>query len=392
MLGDLIGDLISSPKPVEIKVFSTDVDFLKETARAIEAQIDEVPHVVDSFNGLVVAGPALTYRVRAADAQRFGLNATDIAAAVEAAKLGAVSSYVLQGDRTISLRVMMDPRSVDRIETLSNVPLKTPGGQTVRLSQVADVVVEPGQLELERDDMRQCVAVTSELEGGDLGGTIADIKAKLAAGPAFPAGAIEFGGLYAQQQESFRNLVVVMVMAVLLIFTVLVLEFRSFLEPIAIVAGAVFALLGTVVALYVTGTSVNIISLLGSIIGVGIVAKNGILMLDYVDHLRNAGATMVEALVQSGRRRLRPVLMTSMAAALGMLPLAHGIGSGADMLKPLAIAVIGALCISVLLSLVATPTAYYVMYRMVERRGMRTDFGELPSGLSLRVEDSRAED
>jgi multidrug efflux pump subunit AcrB len=158
-------------------------------------------------------------------------------------------------------------------------------------------------------------------------------------------------------------------MSVLLIFTVLVLEFRSFAEPIAIIAGALLALLGTVAALYVTGISENIISRLGAIIGVGIVAKNGILMLDYVDHLRQGGLSLEEALVQSGRRRLRPVLMTSMAAALGMLPLAYGIGSGADMLRPLAVAVIGALCISVALSLVATPTVYYLLHRLTHRRG-----------------------
>jgi len=117
-------------------------------------------------------------------------------------------------------------------------------------------------------------------------------------------------------------------------------------------------------ALWITGTSLNVVSLLGAIIGIGIVAKNGILMLDFVKHLRAEGLSLEEALVRSGRRRLRPVLMTSMAAALGMLPLAYGIGSGADMLKPLAIAVIGALCISVLLSLIATPTAYFLMMRL----------------------------
>src|SRR5258706_11745334 len=173
-----------------------------------------------------------------------------------------------------------------------------------------------------------------------------EIKAKLAHDTRFPPGTIEFGGLYQQQQESFRNLLVVMIMAVLLIFTVLVLEFRSFLEPIAIIAGALLALLGTIAALYFTGISENIISRLGAIIGVGIVAKNGILMLDHVDHLRQTGLPLEEALVQSGRRRLRPVLMTSMAAALGMLPLAYGIGSGADMLRPLAGPLIGPLCLS----------------------------------------------
>ncbi|HEX8915973.1 MAG TPA: efflux RND transporter permease subunit [Humisphaera sp.] len=368
MLGDLIGDLVSSPKPVEIKVFSTDVEFLKQAAPAIKAQIDEVHHVADTETGLVVTGPALTFRVRPADAQRFGLNASDVAAAVTAAKLGQVSSTVLQGDRVTGIRVRMDAAATGKVEALRNLPVRTPAGPVVRLAQVADVVEEPGQLELSREDLRQYVAVTGELEGGDLGSVMREIKAKLANDARFPPGSIEFGGLYQQQQESFRNLMVVMAMAVLLIFTVLVLEFRSFLEPVAIVAGAVLALIGAVVALFVTGTSENIISLLGAIIGVGIVAKNGILMLDHVDHLRAAGLTTEEALVQSGRRRLRPVLMTSMAAALGMLPLAMGVGSGSDMLRPLAIAVIGALCISVLLSLVATPAVYYLLYRLTPNR------------------------
>ena len=368
MMGDLIGDLVSSPKPIEIKIFSTDREFLKQTAPAIKAQIDEIPNVTDTEDGLIVAGPSLTFAVRPADAQRFGLITSDIAAAVDTAKLGQISSYILQADRVTNIRVMMDPARISKIETLRDLPIKTASGQIVRLSQVADVKEEPGQLELERDDLRQYVAVTGELKGGDLGSVIKEIQAKLAHDSRLAGGDIEFGGLYQQQQESFHNLMVVMIMAVLLIFTVLVLEFRSFLEPIAIVAGALLALLGTVAALYLTGTSENIISRLGAIIGVGIVAKNGILMLDYVDHLRNNGLGMEEALVQSGRRRLRPVLMTSMAAALGMLPLAHGIGSGADMLRPLAIAVIGALCISVALSLVATPSVYYLLYRLAPGR------------------------
>jgi len=146
-----------------------------------------------------------------------------------------------------------------------------------------------------------------------------------------------------------------------LVFTVLLVEFRSFIESISIIFGAVLAMFGTVLALWLTGTSLNVVSFLGAIIGVGIVAKNGILMLDYVDQLLAEGLPVEEALVRSGRRRLRPVLMTSMAAALGMLPLAYGVGSGADMLEPLAIAVIGALCISVLLSLVATPAVFFLM-------------------------------
>jgi multidrug efflux pump subunit AcrB len=256
---------------------------------------------------------------------------------------------------------------VDRLATLQDLPIRAPGGIVVPLSQVADVHEKPGQLELRREDLRQDVAVSARLEGRDLGSAMDEIKAKLEKDTSLPPGTIEYGGLYQQQLESFRNLMTVLVMAVLLVFTVLLLEFRTFTEPLAIVAGAVLALLGTVLALWITATSLNIVSFLGAIIGVGIVAKNGILMLDFVDQLRSQGHGLEEALVLSGRRRLRPVLMTSLAAALGMLPLAYGIGSGADTLKPLAIAVIGALCFSVLLSLVATPTIYFLLTRFTSR-------------------------
>jgi len=174
---------------------------------------------------------------------------------------------------------------------------------------------------------------------------------------------LELGGLYQQQQESFQNLLIVLLASIFLVFTVLLIEFRSFHEPVAILLGSVLALSGTVLAWFMTGTSVNIVSLLGAIIGIGVVAKNGILMLDAVHQLKLPSRDLEEALIESGRRRLRPVLMTSMAAALGLLPLAYGIGAGSDMLKPLAIAVIGALILSVLLSLVATPTVYFVTQR-----------------------------
>jgi multidrug efflux pump subunit AcrB len=239
--------------------------------------------------------------------------------------------------------------------------LRAPDGSLVKLSQVADLEETPGQLELHREDLRQNVAVTARLEGRDLGSAMAEIKEKLGKDQSIPPGTIEFGGLFRQQQDSFDNLILVLAMAIFLVFTVLTIEFRSFYEPIAIVFGAVLALFGTVLALWITGTSLNVVSFLGAIIGVGIVAKNGILMLDYVERLLAEGSGLEDALVRSGRRRLRPVLMTSMAAAFGMLPLAYGIGSGADMLKPLAIAVIGALCISVLLSLLATPTVYSLL-------------------------------
>ncbi|MBE3129964.1 MAG: efflux RND transporter permease subunit [Acidobacteria bacterium] len=361
ILADLIGDLMYAPEPIELKIFSTDAAFLKEKAPQIAARLEKIPGVVDVFDGLIYTGPTISFRVRYVDAGRFGLTADDIAAAVNTAMLGETASTVLEGDRVVAIRVKADPSGTNRLEKLGNLPLRAADGTLVKLSQVVDVVEEPGQLELRRDDFRQDVAVTARLEGRDLGSAMTEIRDTLGKDKTLPPGSVEYGGIYQQQRESFRNLMIVLLMAIFLVFTVLLLEFGSFTEPLAIVFGAVLAMFGTVLALWVTGTSLNVVSLLGAIIGVGIVAKNGILMLDFVKELRSQGLDLAEALVRSGRRRLQPVLMTSMAAALGMLPLAYGIGSGADMLKPLAIAVIGALCISVLLSLIATPTIYYLM-------------------------------
>ncbi len=364
ILTDIIGDLQQTPNPIEIKLFSPDLQWLKQTAPRVAEQIRAVPGVVDTFDGLTKTGPTINLRVRPAEAERFGLTASDIAEAVNTALLGQVASHVLEGDRVVNIRVQVDPASVNRTAALRELPLRTAAGAVVRLDQVADMVEEPSEIELSRDDLRQDVIVSARLEGRNLGGAMKEIQARLSRDQWLPPGTVGFGGLYQQQQESFRNLVLVLVAAILLVFTVLVIEFRSFYEPVAIVFGAVLALFGTVAALWITGITLNIVSFLGAIIGVGIVAKNGILVLDYFRQLQAAGVELVEALVRAGHRRLRPVLMTSLAAALGMLPLAWGIGAGADMLRPLAVAVIGALVFSVLLSLVATPVVYLVLLRL----------------------------
>ncbi|EGW22608.1 efflux RND transporter permease subunit [Methylobacter tundripaludum] len=364
ILNDLIGDLTWSPRPIEIKLFSTDVEWLKQKAPQVEAELKKIDGVVDTFDGLETTGPSLSLHVRDSDAQRFGLTVNDVALAVGTAMLGQKASHVLEGDRVVNIRVRMNTGTTGQIASLRELPLRSLDGRTVKLSQVADVVTEPGQLELHREDLRQLVAVSARLENRDLGSAITEIKAKLGRDQTLPPGVLEFGGLYQQQQESFHNLLLVLLASIFLVFTVLLVEFGSFYEAIAIVFGSVLALCGTVLAWYLTGTSVNIVSLLGAIIGIGVVAKNGILMLDSVHRFESQGVTLENALVESGRRRLRPVLMTSLAAALGLVPLAYGIGAGSDMLKPLAIAVIGALTLSVLLSLVATPTVYFAMRRL----------------------------
>ena len=363
ILADLVGDLTESPQPVEIKLFSTDTDWLKMKAPEIKEAISKVRGVVDLNDGIVLIGPTINFRIRPHAALRHGLTADDIAIALNIAALGRTASSVLEGDRVVEIRVLAEPGSVARLDTLRELPLRAPDGTLVKLSEVADITEQEGQPELRREDLRQVVAVTASFEDRDLGSGIAEIKEVLAKDKTIPPGVIEFGGLYKQQQEGFRNLLIVLCMGIALVFTVLIIEFRSFREPLAIVIGSVLALTGTVCALWLTGTTLNIVSFLGAIIGVGIVAKNGILMLDLVGHHLEAGESIEDALVNSAHRRLRPILMTSMATVLAMLPLAWGIGHGADMLRPLAIGIIGALCVSILFSLVATP----VIYRLLRR-------------------------
>lgn len=229
---------------------------------------------------------------------------------------------------------------------------------------MASVEYDKGQTEIARDGLRTTVAVTARLSGSDLGSAVNAIKARLASQVQLPPGmTIEYGGLYQEQQSSFRELTLALALAVVLVFITLLIEFRSFSHPVAIITGAVLALSGVLAALFITRETLNVVSYTGMIMVVGIVAKNGILMLDAVeDHLR-AGDTLREALLRSGRRRFRPVLMTSLAATLGMLPLALALGSGAEMLQPLAIAVIGGLAIALLLSLIVTPTVYAMLNR-----------------------------
>jgi multidrug efflux pump subunit AcrB len=367
LLTDLVGDLQLAPYPVEIKLFSPHLSWLEKTAPRVQAQIAKIPGLVDTFDGVTVSGPALGLRVRRAAAARFGLTTEAIAASVKNAMLGQVSSDMLEGDRLVGIRVLDDRSSVDRLSALRHLPLRTPAGAIVRLDQVATVEMLPNEVELNRDNLRQDDIVSARLEGVDLGTAMREVRATLARDKWLPAGSVRYGGLYQLQQQSFHNLLAVLIVAILLVFTVLVVEFRSFCEPVAIVFGAVLALFGAMVGLSVGSITLNIVSYLGAIIGVGIVAKNGILVLDYCRQQRAQGVELMEALVQAGHRRLRPVLMTSLAAALGMLPLAYGAGAGAQMLQPLGVAVIGALFLSVPLSLIATPVIYSLLIRAHRR-------------------------
>jgi len=371
ILPDVIGDLQGNPEPIEVKLFSEDAAALQEKAEEVEAAIQKVHGVVDTLNGVVISGPAVTFNIDPARAAQFGVTANDVASTITIAMSGDAASSILQQDRLIKVRVIFPPDVRTSLDKVKALQVRSSSGQLFRLDQVADIDIDKGQAEIERENLRQMVAVTGRLEGSDLGTAIRQIQDQLTKNVKLPPGmTVEYGGLYQEQQSSFRELAMALVLAVLLVFITLLIEFRSYAHPIAIVTGAVLALSGVLLALFITGSTLNVVSLMGMIMIVGIVAKNGILMLDAVEENLASGDTLRQALVRSGRRRFRPVLMTSLAAMLGMLPLALAIGAGAELLQPLAIAVIGGLTIALGLSLIVTPTVYAMLRHQFSKGGV----------------------
>jgi CzcA family heavy metal efflux pump len=362
ILEDLVGDLAWSPQPIEIKITHRDDAVFKAAAKSVEEWLPKVSGVVDIVNQTIVIGPAINFRVDLEKAQRAGFSVADVANLEAAVLDGQLASTMIRGDRQIGIRVRYPAEQRNSADQLQTLLLTSPAGTTVPLSSIAHVEMQEGQTEIHRENLRNLSAVTARLERRDLGSAMAEIQQRLPKEVHLPPGVdIEYGGLYQIQRESFLGLTQVLLMSIALIFIILVFEFRSFAHPFAILLATVLCTFGSLLALLVTGETLNIASFMGVIMVIGIVHKNGILMLDSEQHFTAEGLVLREAVFQAGRRRLRPILMTALATLFGMLPLALGVGSGAQLLRPLAIAVMGGVALSMILSLVITPVVFSLL-------------------------------
>jgi multidrug efflux pump subunit AcrB len=367
ILEDLIGDLAWSPQPIEIKVRHDDEATYKQIAKQIEEWLPKVKGVVDIANRTIVIGPSLNFRVDPEKARLAGFGVKDVADLQAAMLDGEVASDLIRGERLVGIRVRYPAEYRSSTEMLKSLLLTSPTGQTVAMSSISSVEVDEGTTEIRRENLRNMSAVTARLEKRDLGSAMQEIQQRLPREIALPPGThIEYGGLYEMQRESFLGLTQVLLLSILLIFVILVFEFRSFSHPIAILAATILCGSGALAALWLTGATLNISSFMGAIMVVGIVHKNGILMLDSEQHFSEKGYELREAIFHAGRRRLRPILMTALATIFGMAPLAVGVGSGAQLLQPLAIAVIGGVTVSMVLSLLITP----VLFFQLRQRGL----------------------
>lgn len=364
ILEDLVGDLAWSPDPIEIKLYNENAAAREEAAKAIETWLPHIRGVVDIENETVTIGPSMNFRVDPQQAALAGFTPRDVADLESSILDGELASNIVQGDQLVGLRVRYPLRDRASFQDLQNQLITSPTGQTVKLSTIAHEELAPDQMEIRRENLRDLAAVKAHLDGRDLGSAMQEIEKRLPREVHLPPGTqVEYGGLYQIQQESFAGLMRVLLASMLLIFIILVFEFRSFSHPIAILIATVLCTSGSLLALLITHTTLNISSFMGIIMVIGIVHKNGILMLDSEGHFTAQGMELHDAIFNAGRRRLRPILMTALATVCGMLPLAIGVGSGAQLLQPLAIAVIGGVTISMLLSLLITPALFYTLRR-----------------------------
>ncbi len=364
VLQDMIGDLTDAPEPVQIKLYSQDPAVLREWGPRVAQAIEKISGVVDVRDGIenTISGPATVFQVNPTIAARAGFTPDEVVMDATAILGGEPAPPpVIAGDRAYAIRVRFPEANRSSLDAMSNTLLVSSNGHTATLGTLAKITEVPGQTEIRRENLQRDIVVTARLEGRDLGSAITAVQKAVSAVHLPASIRLDYGGTYQEQQRSFRDLMAVLVLATVLVFLVLLFEFRTFAAPVAILASALLSTSGVFFGLLITHTSFNIASFMGLIMVIGIVAKNGILLLDADQKFRHAGYEPRAAILEAGRRRLRPILMTALAAVAGMLPLAFAWGAGSQMLQPLAIAVIGGLMVSMVLSLIITPAVHYYL-------------------------------
>jgi multidrug efflux pump subunit AcrB len=356
ILQDMLGDLEGSPEPVEVKIFGDDINQLNTVAAAIGPKIEKIPGIVD-YKGPQRGNPELLIDIDPGAAEHVGLTVDQVAQQMRDGLLGDVATDLRKSDRLVPIRIRYPNAFRFKEQSVRQFPIIAANKQIVPLESLASIATERGQNQLLRENQRLMVVLTARLQNRDLGSAIADVK-KVMESSTLPVGYVyEIGGQYESQQSSFHDLLFVLALALGAVFTVLVIQFRAFVPALIIISAAPMSLVGVFFLLWITGTPLNVSSFMGVILMVGLVVKNGIILFEYFERLRGR-LSIRQALIEAGRIRLRPILMTTLCTLFGLLPLALGIGSGAELQRPLAIAVIGGLTVSMFITLVVMPVFY----------------------------------
>lgn len=357
ILSDILDDLSGASSPMEIKLFGPDLDSLEHYAAVLSPEVEKVEGLEDFFGGIAEPSAEMAMRVRTGAAAQLGLTPQSVSGAVSGAMLGVEAGEIRLDDRSIAIRVRAPDAVRFSTEGLSAFPVLAPAtGRTAPLGTLADFTTHDVRSEHLRENQQQMIALTAGVEGRALSAVIADIQGVLAAHPAPEGIRVELGGRYASQQAAFGALLLVLALAAVSVLTVMVLQFRSFTEPFVILVAAPLSFVGALTLLLATGTALNVSSFMGLILLVGLIVKNGIILLDFTQHrMSDAGVDLETGIREAARVRLRPILMTTLCTLFGLLPLALGLGAGSELQKPLALAVIGGLALSTPITLFVVP-------------------------------------
>ncbi|MEA2064983.1 MAG: efflux RND transporter permease subunit [Patescibacteria group bacterium] len=366
---DMSKDLISgSSFPVEIKVFGKDLDILRNVSDEIAQKIQNIEGVHDVDTTLSRGKPELVITIDRERASYLGMAVGQIGSTIKNSVQGVVATQLRQGGEETDIRVRYDKIYRDDIKHIENLTITTPFGSQIPLKQIAFISKGEGPIKISREDQLRVVAVTANVLNRDVGSVVNDIKIKLS-DYNLPSGYfIEYGGSYKQMQDTFGTLGWALALGILLVYMVMASQFESLIHPFIVMFEIPLAFIGVGLALFITGQTLSLPSFMGVIMLAGIVVNNAIVLIDYVNQLRKKGISKFDALVEGGTTRLRPILITSITTILGMLPMALARQEGSEMMRPMAITVIGGLLVSTLLTLVVIP----VIYSLVEKFSKRT--------------------
>lgn len=361
LMEDVIGDLTAVPQPIEIKLFCDDGRVLQQVAPRVAAAIEKVAGVVDVIDGIIVAGDAIDVRVDREQAALEGIAPDAVTRILDDRISGVVTTQIQQGPRMVGVRVWVPADVRDTSRALESLRLRAPDGHLVPLKRIASVQTLTGQPQIDREDLKRMVAVTGRISGRDLGSTIRDIKAALAAPGLLPDDVYyHLGGLYQQQRIAFRGMAIVFAAAVVLVFALLLFLYESFRVAIAMLLTTLLATAAVFIGLVITGTELNITAIMGMTMIVGIVTEVEIFYFSEYRALDTA-RPQLDRLIDAGRNRMRPIAMTTLAAILALLPLALDLGRGAAMQQPLAIAIISGLAVQLPLTLTLLPALLAIL-------------------------------
>ncbi len=356
----LNSDLAGEVAPIAIKVWGNNLPRMQEVAQQLADSLEAIPNVVDVYRGFDPSEPELTIRILPEVAARYGLTVKEVNRAVRMALWGEAPTHVVSGLKIIPVRLRYS-RGRERFFTdIQRLRLYFPHIQRViYLEELADIRKSPGLTDVEHENLSLIVNVTGQISGRDLGSVARAVQQMLDHFPLPPGISVQLGGAYESQQKAFSELILVMLAGALMVFTILLFEFRSFRTSVVIMTGTLLAVTGVFVMLWLTGIPFDISAFMGMIMIIGVVVNNGILVIDYAEYYLSRERDLKQAVLTAGRVRLRPVLMTSLSTITGFLPLAVAQGQGAEMLRPLAVAMIGGISLSIVLSMVLIPTLYY---------------------------------